>query len=255
MKFLSEKKKLFALIALICFALTFCVNLLSATSIFGLLGDMFDSFGQFLLTGVSMISIVIGLLASLSYLAAAFFVWKKDNHMKLLGVAGVLVIINMFLSFVAQIISYITYGYFSFGVLISQSITMIVGNAVPFIFAAYLIIFSLIKVKGPVVPIVGAALIALMFGSGLLGGITSFFTGVVNLFDYFSWGMVWNLITNLFSVGGNLISIIGMLLLVPMAFYIPKDEKVEEIAEEVAEEVVAEAEPVVEQAEEVPAAE
>lgn len=251
MKFLTEKKKLFALIALICFALTFCANLLSATRVFGLLGDMFDSFGQFLLTGTSMISIAIGLLASLSYLAAAFFVWKQDNHMKILGIAGVLVIVNMFLSFVSQIISYITYDYFSFGTFLSYSVSMVVANAVPFIFAAYLIVFSLIKVKGPVVPIVGAALIALMFGSGLLGGITAFFTGVVNLFDYFSWGMVWGLITNLFQNGANLISIIGMLLLVPMAFYIPKDEKVEETAEE----VVAEAEPVVEQVEEVPTAE
>ena len=248
MKFLTEKKKLFALIAMICFALTFCINLFSATSIFNSLRFMFNNFGQFLLGSMNIVSVLVGLLVSLCYVAAAFFVWKKNDHMKILGIAGVCVILNLFLGFVVQIISYFTYGYYNFGMIVAQAVSLLVADILPFIFAAYLIVFSLIKVKGPIAPIVGAALIVLMFGSALVGGVSLFISNIVNLFDYFSWNMVWNLFRNMLSTGGSLISIIGMLLLVPMAFYIPKDENLAEG------EVVADAEAEVVE-EEIPAAE
>lgn len=245
MKFLTEKKKLFALIALICFAITLVSNLFSAGgSIIGSFEYMFDGFGRFLISAISIISSLLALLIPLCYMVAAFFVWKKDNHMKLLAIGGVCVILNMFLAFVSQIISFITYDYFNFGILLTQFF----ANCLPFVFAAYLIIFSLIKVKGPIVPIAGAALIALMLGSGLLGGAANFVQNIINLFDYFHWRNVWFTITSLFSSGMSLIGSAGLLLLVPAALYIPKEEVTE------TEEIITE-EPAAEEAEEAPAAE
>ena len=229
MKFLTKKKSTLALIALICFAFNLIYNLIgSIGDIFEAMDNMFDSFGLFLLSANSILSILISLLIPLFYLGCALFVWKKNSHMKLLCFSGLCIIVNIFLTFIGQIISFITFQYFDFNPLVN----IFVSNLLPFLFAAYLVIFSLLKVKGPAVPIAGAAFIGLMLVAGVLGGSISFIEDVFNLFDYFSWDLVRGIITNLFDSTINLISQVGLLLLVPAALYIPKENPEEVFIEE-----------------------
>ena len=116
---------------------------------------------------------------------------------------------------------------------------------IPFLFAAYLVVFSLMKVKSPAVPIAGAVLIVLLCGSGILGVISGLIQYIAAYGRYFSWDFVWRIITILFQCGLDIITCAGLLLLVPLAFYSPKEEAAEEVieeaaAEEVIEEVIAE---------------
>ena len=241
MKFLTEKKKLFALIAMICLALTLVYNVIAACAgAISSLGSMFYNFRSFLVNFVSLITIGIGLLTVLCYVAGAFLVWKKDDHMKILGLGGVISIIALFMGLVSYLVSSITYDYFTFGIFL----TTILDCFLPCLFAAYLIVFSLIKMKGPVVPIIGAVLVVLLCGSSIIGVFSQTISNIIHLFDYFSWGIVWNTIVMIFHNFINLIQNVGLLLLVPVAFYIPKEEEV--VVAEVIEEAVIEETPAAE---------
>lgn len=222
MKFLTEKKKLFSLIAMICLAVNMvCIVIYTGAVTLGTSGGLFDNFKRFIFTGISLSATAIGLLVPVCYTVAAFFVWKKNDHMKILGVAGAISIISMFIAFVGNFASAIAYGYFSFGTLVGQ----LFSQFLPFVFAAYLIVFSLIKVKGPVVPIAGAVLIVLFCGSELWGAATLVVRNFIHMIQYFSWGIIWNTIVSVIVSGVEMIGNIGLLLLVPAAFYIPKDEE------------------------------
>ena len=220
MKMLMEKKKLFALIAMICFAAVFCTTAIGVLSdTVGRLNYMFNSFGEFLLSASYICASFLGALTIACYAGAAFFQWKKDDHKKILALAGICTMGVLFMGLVYQIIFFIVYDYFRFNILVS----LFFGDIMPFLFAAFLIALSLLKIKGPAVPIAGAVLIALLCGSGILGTITS----LVNYFSivrYFSWDVVWNVVKMLFQGGKEIILCAGLLLLVPMAFYIPKEE-------------------------------
>ena len=159
--------------------------------------------------------------------------------MKILGLAGVLMVIGLFMSLVSYLFSSIAYDYFAFGIFL----TVVLDCFLPCLFAAYLIVFSLMKMKGPVVPIIGAVLVVLLCGSSVIGTLTQTVSNIIHMFDYFSWGIVWNTIVMIFNNFINLIQNVGLLLLVPVAFYIPKDE---EAAAEVIEEAAVEETPAAE---------
>ncbi len=233
---LYEKRKVLFLISTICLAVAFVVGLLSSGStLLNILGigtgyNIFYSFGSVLMTLVSVLSVLLSCIISLCLVLAAFLQWRKDKNAKLLLIVGVLQILIMFLNLVNQIFSFLTYEYFDFVALLSCF------SFLPFVFAAYLILFSIIKTKGPVIPIIGAVLILLLTGSSLLSGFSHIIYTIVNMFDYFHFRMLLNAVVEIISILVGLVSQIGLLLLVPMAFYIPKNAAA---AESVAEEVPA----------------
>lgn len=232
-KFLEKNKKLLLLISMICLGVALLGNLVSSCiGIFGSFANMFDRFGVFLTRIISISSNLLALLGAACYVGAAFFMWKKNDHMKLLGISGLISVVVMFLGILGYIVSSITYDYFNFGTLVSEFFACIL----PFVFAAYLVVFSVIKVKGPVIPIVGAALVLLVGGSSLTGNFVAFIRNVVNMFNFFHPSMLISLFINLVTSFVNMASSVGLLLLVPLAFYAPKDDVTEaEIVEEAAE--------------------
>ena len=160
--------------------------------------------------------------------------------MKILGLGGVISIIALFMGLVSYLVSSIAYDYFTFAIFL----TTILDCFLPCLFAAYLIVFSLIKMKGPVVPIIGAVLVVLLCGSSIIGTFSQIISNIIHMFDYFSWGIVWSTIVVIFSNFINLIQNVGLLLLVPVAFYIPKEEEV--VVAEVIEEAAIEETPAAE---------
>ena len=242
MKFLTQKKKLLSMIAMICLAAVFCVTAIAALiDMFGQFRNMFATFGFFLLSASALIGSFLGVATAACYAGAAFFQWKQGDHKKILALAGLCSLACLFVNFVYQIIFFIVFDNFQFSTLVSQFF----GDVIPFLFAAYLVVFSLMKVKSPAVPIAGAVLIVLLCGSGILGVISSLISYISVFSRHFSWDFVWRIITILFQGGLDIISCAGLLLLVPLAFYSPKEEAAEEVmeeaaAEEVIEEVIAE---------------
>ena len=89
MKFLTEKKKLLSMIAMICLAAVFCVTAITALiDMFGQFRNMFASFGFFLLSASALIGSFLGVATAACYAGAAFFQWKQGDHKKILALAG-----------------------------------------------------------------------------------------------------------------------------------------------------------------------
>lgn len=239
---LYEKRKVLFLISTICLALAFLVGLLSdGSAVLTTLGigqgyNVFHSFGSTMIVLVRLLTILLSCLASLCLVLAAFLQWRKDKNAMLLLIFAVLQIAMIFLGVVNQILSFLTYEYFDFAQLLGCL------SFLPLVFAAYLILFSIIKVKGPVIPIIGLVLILLMTGSSLLSGCGVILRNIVSMFEFFHISMLWNVLRSIVSILIGMVSNIGLLLLVPMAFYIPKEAVAVAPAEEapVAEAPVAE---------------
>lgn len=223
MKKLYEKRKVLFLISTICLALAFVTGLLSnGSAVLTTLGigqgyNAFHSFGSTMMVLVSLLTILLSCLASLCLVLAAFLQWRKDKNAMLLLIFALLQLAVIFLNVVNQILSFLTYKYFDFAQLLGCL------SFLPLVFAAYLILFSIIKTKGPVVPIIGLVLILLMTGSSLLSGCGAILTNIINMFQYFHISMLWNVLRSIVSILIGMVSNIGLLLLVPMAFYTPKE--------------------------------
>lgn len=241
---LYEKRKVLFLISTICLALAFVTGLLSnGSAVLSTLGigygyNVFHSFGSTVMALVSLLTILLSCLISLCLVLAAFLQWRKDKNAMLLLISAVLQIAVIFLNIVNQVLSFLTYEYFNFAQLLGCL------SFLPLVFAAYLILFSIIKTKGPVVPIIGLVLILLMTGSSLLSGCGAIITNIVSMFEYFHISMLWSVLRNIVSVLIGMVSNIGLLLLVPMAFYIPKEKAA--VAEVPAEEAPVEEAPAAE---------
>jgi len=236
LKFIEKNKKLLTLIAVCVIALAWlCTGPLLFTKV-GTAGN------THVLTYVRVIlrELVAG-LAVLAFAVGGFLQWKVGKHYFLIPAGGALGVCAFGIDLIMALIQAFVYGqarvfFEAFG-----------AAVIPCLLFAFVAVFSFIKIKGPVVPIIGGA-------AGAWMALTSFFGGGVGLIDYLRIADMLNQpgfvkflrgCGELFIGGGMMLFYLGLAVLV-FLFLWERCNPVEEIAEEAAES--AEEVPVAEEA-------
>ena len=151
------------------------------------------------------------------FLANAFLTWKKGPNKLLFLICSGAMLMQMFVMFIAEIIVTIANSYYSF-----NFAGLFLGNMLPFLLAAYMVVFTFLKLDGPIVPIIGAGIAGTALVTQFFSGFGSFISYLVILFKDFDFRNILGVGNVLNSAISSLAFWAGVLLLVPLAFYQPK---------------------------------
>ncbi len=213
MDFITKRTKTWFLFSLIAFALAIVLYF------FSFLGNIVNlgisGYGMNIVYIITMVlSMFVAVLLFAAFGVTSFFAWKKEPNKLLFLICSGVLLLYLFLTLVVEIIlaASIRFYSFRFGALFF--------NGLPyFLLAAYMVVFTFIKMEGPVPAIIGAGISGLSIVIYLCTTFVQFIRSVVNMFRYFNFNTVLSLFTNSGYNLATLLFWVGVLLLVPLAFY------------------------------------